>query len=218
MYRIIIADDHPVVRTGVKLVAESTGLCQVAAEASNSRGLLAAIETERPDFIVTDLSMDHENSTDGLAMIRFIRRRFPRVGLIVLTSTGGEVVINSLVTLGVGGVVSKRDTVEELAEALRNQERSGTFISKELRSGSLEAKPRLETARLTASEAEVLRQLANNLTVSAIASRSSRTVATISKQKASAMKKLDLHGNAQLYAYLSYLRGESSLKQEMMLP
>lgn len=207
LYRVVIADDHPVIRLGVRRIVESSGAFDVVGEASNSRELMIAIDSERPHLIVTDLSMDKGGMVDGLAMIGLIKRRHPNIGLIVFTISSGQTMMDSLVRMGVKGVVSKRDQAKELAEAIRYRDQAGTFVSEEFRSENINCQQRVADAALTTSEVEVLRQLADNLSVSAIATRSSRTKATISKQKSSAMKKLRIDDDAQLYAYLSQVRG-----------
>nr|WP_301554039.1 response regulator transcription factor [Stenotrophomonas sp. ZAC14A_NAIMI4_1] len=207
MYRVVVADDHPAARLGMKLVAEIWGRCDVVAEVANGRDLVEAIEAESADLVITDLSMAQAGSTDGLALIKLLRRRYPRVRVVVLTISGSAVIVDALVGLGVSGVVSKRDDVDELLEALRNVERAGTHVGKSFQGEDLVPEVSLPEADLTKAEIDVLRQLANNLSVTAIAARSSRSVATISKQKTSAMKKLGLVDTMQLYTYLRSLRG-----------
>lgn len=207
MYRVVVADDHPAARLGMRLVVEDGGSCEVVGEAANGRELIEAVERQEPDMVITDLSMDVADSTDGLAMIKQIRRKHPLVKVIILTISGGPVMVDALVRLGVCGVVSKRDGIDQLMEALRNYDKAGTYVSKEFHCDELEQQIIYAHGRLTRAEVEVLRQLANNMSVSAIALRSSRSKATISKQKASAMKKLGLDDSTQLYTYLSSLRG-----------
>ncbi len=179
----------------------------MVAEVANGRDLVEAIEAESADLVITDLSMAQAGSTDGLALIKLLRRRYPKVRVVVLTISGSAVIIDALVGLGVSGVVSKRDEVDELLEALRNVERAGTHVGKSFQGEDLIPEVTLPEAELTKAEIDVLRQLANNLSVTAIAARSSRSVATISKQKTSAMKKLGLVDTMQLYTYLRSLRG-----------
>ena len=92
----------------------------MVAEVANGRDLVEAIEAESADLVITDLSMAQAGSTDGLALIKLLRRRYPKVRVVVLTISGSAVIIDALVALGVSGVVSKRDEVDELLEALRN--------------------------------------------------------------------------------------------------
>lgn len=191
----------------MKLVAEIWGCCEVVAEVSNGRDLIETIEAQSPDLVITDLSMGQAGAADGLALIKLLRRRYPRVRVVVLTISGSHMIIDALVGLGVSGVVSKRDDVDELLEALRNVERAGTHIGRKFQDEALVPELALPEAELTQAEIDVLRQLANNLSVTAIATRSSRSVATISKQKTSAMRKLGLVDTMQLYTYLRSLRG-----------
>jgi len=191
----------------MKLVAEIWGRCDVVAEVANGRDLVEAIEAEAADLVITDLSMAQAGSIDGLALIKLLRRRYPRVKVLVLTISGSAMIVDALVGLGVSGVVSKRDEVDELLEALRNVERAGTHIGRSFQSEAVIPEVPPPEAELTKAEIDVLRQLANNLSVTAIAARSSRSVATISKQKTSAMRKLGLVDTMQLYNYLRALRG-----------
>lgn len=191
----------------MKLVAEIWGCCEVIAEVSNGRDLIETIEAQSPDLVITDLSMGQAGAADGLALIKLLRRRYPRVRVVVLTISGSQMIIDALVGLGVSGVVSKRDDVDELLEALRSVERAGTHIGRKFQDEAVVPQLALPETELTQAEIDVLRQLANNLSVTAIATRSSRSVATISKQKTSAMRKLGLVDTMQLYTYLRSLRG-----------
>lgn len=204
--RIIIADDHPVVRIGTKAVIEASGVGVVVAEASSADELLTALTTQPCDVLVTDYSMPGSQQADGFAMIGMIRRRFPDLPVLMLSVSNNLAILRMVLDSGVLGLVDKSSSMDELPQAIQAVYRGQSYISRSLRERVEEAgswrmregdgKP------LSPREVEVLRLLGTGMTVKEISLQLHKSVSTISRQKGDAMLKLGLKGDAELFDYL----------------
>ena len=204
--RIIIADDHPVVRIGTKSVIESSGVGHVVAEASSVDELLAALKAHPCDVLVTDYSMPGGGQPDGFAMIGQVRRHYPDLPVLMLSVSNNLAILRMVVATGVLGLVDKTSSMDELPLAIQTVQRGVPYVSLTLKeridaigTNSVEegeAKP------LSPRELEVLRLLGSGMTVKEIALHLHKSVSTISRQKGDAMLKLGLKGDAELFDYL----------------
>lgn len=197
--RVIIADDHPMIRVGVRLLLERNG-ATVVAEASSSDTLLSALGETRCDLLITDFSMPDGEAADGLALLERIRRGHTDLPVIVLTMIRNLGVLNNILDTGIRGLVDKAAGLNELNLAVQAVIHGRKYISTTFRQALDEATAGAP-ARLSAREAEVLRLFASGLTVSGIAERVSRSVKTISRQKVNAMTKLGLKSDLDIYTY-----------------
>lgn len=204
--RIIIADDHPVVRIGTKAVIESSGVGQVVAEASTVAELMSALSDHPCDVLVTDYSMPGGQQADGFAMIAMIRRRFPDMPVLMLSVSNNLAILRMVVATGVLGLVDKTSSMDELPLAIQTVQRGMPYVSQSLKeridaigTNSVEEG---EARPLSPREVEVLRLLGIGMTVKEIAIHLHKSVSTISRQKGDAMLKLGLKGDAELFDYL----------------
>lgn len=117
--RIIIADDHPVVRVGTKSVIEARGVGEVVAQASGVDELYAILATTKCDVLVTDYSMPGSVKPDGLAMIGTIRRNHPDLHVLMLTVSNNLAILRVVVQEGVLGLVEKSSSMDELPVAIQ---------------------------------------------------------------------------------------------------
>ena len=196
--RIVLADDHPVVRSGVRAILERNGGARVVAEAATADELFAAIA----GVALTDFSMPGGDAADGLSMLVRLRLRWPMLPVVVLTMAGNGGVLRAILDTGVLGLLNKSDALNELPLAIRAVERRRRYLGVSIRQ-LLDAGTGIPAAQTTLSprETEVLRLFASGLTVSAIARRLNRSVKTVSRQKQDAMAKLGLHSDLDVYAY-----------------
>lgn len=204
--RIIIADDHPVVRIGTRAVIESSGVGRVVGEADNAQALIALLASQPCDLLVTDYSMPSSAQADGFAMIGMIRRRYPDLPVLLLSVSNNLAILRMVLDSGVLGLVDKSSSMEELPQAIQAVYRGQAYISRSLRERVEEAgswrmregdgKP------LSPREVEVLRLLGTGMTVKEISLQLHKSVSTISRQKGDAMLKLGLKGDAELFDYL----------------
>jgi two-component system capsular synthesis response regulator RcsB len=201
--RVIIADDHPVVRIGLRMLIDLSGTCVVVGEAEGPDSLLNLLSTTPCDLLITDLSMPGDLQSDGLKMLGMVRRRYPSVRIILVTMFANVATLRSALTEGVMAIVSKGASAKELPMAIRSVGEGRRFVSELLRTalapagiGHASTKP-----SLSAKEHEVVRMLASGMTVSEIAGYFNRSVSTISKQKNMAMHRLGISTDVDLFAY-----------------
>ncbi|ARQ90120.1 MULTISPECIES: response regulator transcription factor [Stenotrophomonas] len=195
--RIVIADDHPVILAGVReSLAQAPGI-DIVATAGDSTALVEALSKHAVDVVVTDFSMPGGEYGDGVAMLGFLRRRFPKLPLVVLTSISGVQVLASIGKVGVDCIVGKLDPAADLALAIR-----AAFGNKGYLSASIvEQLEQLQEVALTKREIEVLRMIAHGMSQKKIAEQLRRSRQTVSTQKRSAMLKLGLKRTSEIFDY-----------------
>lgn len=159
------------------------------------------------DIVVTDFAMD-EGQQDGLRLLRRLQQQHPDIKIVVLTMLTNGALLNSILSLGVHCIVSKRGVQKHLATAIENATNSRPFLSPDLKArleeaNSLSSTPSADKELLLSPrQIETLRLLRSGLSVSEIATSLNRSKKTISAQKQGAMAKLGLQNNAQLFEYL----------------
>jgi two-component system capsular synthesis response regulator RcsB len=202
---IILADDHPIVRYGIRQALESQGLAKVLGEASSARELLEAVAKTPCEMIVTDFSMPDEQNRDGLSLIERLTRLFPDKPIVVITALRNPGLVAALLKHGVRAVVEKSGDIAELALAIKAASSGRKYISRSLRSLLVSHEVAIkeqETPKLTQAEIEVLRLFAyEGLTSQQISERLSRSRKTVSRHKRSAQAKLGLSTNQELIEY-----------------
>lgn len=202
--RVIISDDHPVVLMGLKAALQSYGeRFNIVGEASNGRELASLLSREPCDLLITDFSMPGDQpSEDGLSMLAGIRENYPKLSILVLTMLRNPALVQGMLAIGVGGVVDKMAMTRELILAIDVICAGRIYLSERMRKQIEETViANNEPGSISPREAEVVRFLAQGLTVSEIARRTGRSVKTVSQQKRDAMRKLGLDGDKQLYDY-----------------
>ncbi|WP_171956349.1 response regulator [Stenotrophomonas maltophilia] len=204
--RVIIADDHPIVRAGARAIVSGDVTTAVVAEAATPEELMRALARERCDVLVTDFTMPGEEP-DGLPMLAAIRRRYPAIGIVLFTVSTNSRVLQLAMASGIKCVVNKNAAMAELPQAINAAAHRKSYIGQSLQSqlvGSNTTDKRAEgMSQLSRREIEVLRLIAARRTVSEIATLRNRSMATISHQKISAMRKLGLSSDADLYDFLN---------------
>jgi DNA-binding NarL/FixJ family response regulator len=198
--RVLLADDHTLVRAGVRKILETHPDFEVVGEVSDGDAALAELEASPADVLVLDLSMPGK---DGFAVLREARRRWPKLRVIVLTMHTNSEYIARAVREGAYGYLLKDSAVQDLVTAIRavmaGKEYFSPPVQQELarmlreRSGP----PRgIET--LTDREREVLKLVAQGLATKEIAARLFISTRTVETHRANLMRKLDLHSVAKL--------------------
>jgi len=202
--RVIVADDHPVVRVGVRAMLHRDGMAEVVAEAGSPAELSPLLESVSCDVLLTDLNMPMGPEPDGLTMLSRIRQLYPTLPIVLFSVITNADILKVARACGVLGLVDKGACFDEVPTAVLMAFQGRRYVAASLRKGllGLEGPPSLGRPELTARELEVLRLMADGRTVSGIARSQARSVATISHQKLNAMRKLGLHGDVELHRYL----------------
>jgi two-component system, NarL family, captular synthesis response regulator RcsB len=204
--RIAIADDHPLLLSGLMHELEKQSGVTIVGIAHNSTELVNLLNQQPVDVVVSDYAMPGGTHGDGIALFGFLKRRFPKTHLIAVTMMNNPGVIRSLVAQGVDCILSKADSLTYVAGCLY-----AVLSGKRFFSPTIEAIVKMHgigdnpatspVKNLTMRELEVVRLFVSGLTVSEIAERLHRSKQTVSTQKMSAMRRLGIRRDADLIKY-----------------
>lgn len=203
--RVLIADDHTVLRDTLRLLLETNGEVEVAGEAADGRQAVDLAEQLKPDVVLMDTNMPGLNGIEATAIIH---KRLPRTRVLVLSGYGHEDQVRAALRAGASGYVLKSSSSEELLLAIRTVYQSNTYLSQSLAEGDrlrsyLVANDGREgrEATLSAREREVLQLIAEGYTNRAIAERLFISVKTVEAHKEHIVQKLGVRGSAELIRY-----------------
>ncbi len=204
--RVLIADDHAVVRAGLRLLVDGQEDMEVVAEAGDGWQTVEKAVALSPDVVLLDITMP---GLSGLEAAREIKRQAPDVKLLVLTMHDDEAYLRQFLQIGASGFALKKAADTELVAAIRAVQRGETFVDPSLTRVLVDRYlERPETAppggsgeELTLRETEVLRLVAQGYTSQQIAERLSISVNTVETHRARIMGKLGLRGRAELVRY-----------------
>jgi DNA-binding NarL/FixJ family response regulator len=205
--RILIADDHDVVRRGIKSLIESRAEWQVCDEAHSGREAVAKAEEGKPDIVVLDITMPELN---GLEAARRIRKVSPNSEILVLSMHYSDQLIKEVLDAGVRGFVVKSDSDRDLIialEALANHKPFFTSTATEVmlanihRPGSIPAPGQMRNSRLTSREREIVQLLSEGKSSKEVASSLGISVKTAETHRANIMRKLEIHSVSELVRY-----------------
>ncbi|WP_233849254.1 response regulator transcription factor [Paraburkholderia sp. HD33-4] len=203
--RVILADDHPVMLSGIAHEFSSVNTIQLVGTARNSTELIALLASTQCDVVVSDYAMPAGEYGDGIALFSLIKRRYPEIRIVVLTMLDNPAVVRALVTQGVTCIVSKSDAAGHLIPAVHAVHSGGKYysptINQIVQSIDWNRRGRGTSDVLSQRESEVVRLFASGLTVNEIAERLSRSKKTISTQKSKAMEKLGIEREVDLFRY-----------------
>lgn len=202
--RIIVADDHPIVRHGLRNIVEDEADLSVAGEAGTADEVLAAAERIPCDVILLDLSMP---GAQGLDLLKALRRRFPAVAILVLSIAPESQFAVRALQAGAAGYITKRSAPDLLVDAIRHVVGGGVHFSlatgRALADEALRLQPRrgADWTRLSVRENEILRLLASGLSATTIGRELGISVKTVSTHRTRMLAKLDLESTAALIRY-----------------
>ncbi len=214
--RVVIAEDHYLVREGVRRALESTGAVQLVAAVGTAGELVAATERERPDAVVTDIRMPPGHQTEGLDAALQIRARLPEVGVVVLSQYNDPDYAMTLFEHGTAGLAyllkQRVGEPEQLLATIRSVVAGGSVVDPEVVSSLVSRSGRGADSplqHLTDRELEVLTAMAEGRTNASIAERLALSESSIEKHSTSIFAKLGLTDEPELHrrvaAVLAYL-------------
>jgi DNA-binding NarL/FixJ family response regulator len=203
--RVLIVDDHTVLRDTLRLLLEMNGEVEVIGEAADGRQAIDMAEQLKPDVVLMDTAMPGLNGIEATAQIR---KRMPKTKILILSGYGHEDQVRAALRAGASGYVLKSSSSEELLLAIRTVNQSNTYLSQALAEGDRLRSYLLATegrggreASLSAREREVLQLIAEGYTNRAIAERLFISVKTVEAHKEHIVQKLGVRGSAELIRY-----------------
>lgn len=199
--RVAIADDHPIVRLAVTQSLAHPAI-EVVGEAGDVDGLLALLDDHLCDVVVVDLIMPGTHSGDGVELIETLASRYRNLRPVVLTGLDATSIVRRLEMLGACWVVSKKDALSCVVTAVFAAYAGRSYLSPSVPARQ-KGSGRLSV--LSPREAQVLRKFASGASVSAIAEELCRSKQAVSTHKNSAMRKLGLSSDAELYRFADEL-------------
>ena len=202
MIKALIADDHAVVRRGMKEVLEESGQILVKGEAANAREVLERVRKEAWDVVVLDINLPGRS---GLELLEDLKRERPKLPVLILTIYSEEQYALRALRAGAAGYLTKEAAPEKLVEAVNKVVQGGRYVSPSLaeRLASM-VQAGFEKApheRLSDREFQVFRLLSAGKTVTQIAGTMNLSVKTISTYRTRVLEKLGMSTNAELTQY-----------------
>jgi len=205
--RILVADDHDIIRRGLKSLLAAKPGWEVCAEAKNGREAIALAEEHKPDVVVMDVSMPELN---GLEAVRYIRKTLPKTEVVVLTLHFSDQLVHDLIEAGAKGYIMKSDADRDLVAAVEALSVRRTFFTPKAGEMVLngfkkkDINPEGEHEfrnRLTIREREIVQLLAEGKSSKEVAVALGISVKTAETHRANIMRKLELHSVSELVRY-----------------
>jgi len=201
--RIILADDHTLVRAGFRALFQSIEGIEVVAEASDGREALRLIGVHQPDIILMDIAMAGLNGLEAAARVV---QEFPHVRVVMLSMHANEEYVLQALRAGAMGYLLKDASVTELELAIKAVVRNETYLSPAVSKHVVEYVQRIggepnSLERLTARQREILQLIAEGRTTQEIAGTLNISVKTVESHRAQLMERLDIHDVAGLVRY-----------------
>jgi two-component system, NarL family, response regulator NreC len=199
--RCVIADDHVLVRQGIRRLLQDESDVEIVGEAGDAAEALKCVMELRPDIVLMDIGMPGFSSFDAT---RVIQTDYPKTRVIFLTMHESQDYVMQGLQAGAAGYLLKDTPADKLASVLRDVHQGGKFVSPEVLGGLLDNgrfgqdRPRPSRTSLTPRETEIMKLLAEGNTVRKIAGMLGLSLKTVEAHKFNLMRKLDIHNKAEL--------------------
>lgn len=200
-FKVLLVDDHPIVRRGLREIISREKDLEVCGEAGSATEAMEQIDETSPDLVIVDLSL---NETGGLELIKQIRATDQSVKMLVATMHDEAIYAERSLHAGANGYINKEEATDHLIGAVRQVLRGKTYLSEEMtqrfleraRVGANDDKPLIES--LSDRELEVFALFGEGLTTREIAERLSRSVKTVESHRESIRSKLNIASSTEL--------------------
>jgi DNA-binding NarL/FixJ family response regulator len=200
--RVLIVDDHAIMRDGIRVLLGRHDDIETIGEASEGREAIEKVRELVPDVVVMDIAMP---GMDGLEATRSIRKKYPKVKVLILTQHDNKEYVLSAIKAGVAGYVPKRALGSELVSAIRAVSKDELYLYPTAAAALIRAyrqNPVVDPYdRLKAREKEILKLIAEGHTSREIADILFISIKTVMNHRTKIMEKLDIHRNTELIKY-----------------
>lgn len=200
--RVLIADDHAIVRQGLRQILSDTPDLEVAGEADNGAAAIQLARQQPWDVMLMDVSMPDRNGIDAL---KIIRKEFPRLPVLILSMYPEDQYAVRALKAGAAGYLTKQSAPEQLVHAIRQVASGKKYVSAALAMELAEAisddSERLPHERLSDREFQTLRLIASGKTLTQIGAELNLSVKTVSVYRARLLEKMKLKNNSELTHY-----------------
>ncbi|MEO8306542.1 MAG: response regulator transcription factor [Pseudomonadota bacterium] len=198
--RILIVDDHPIVRQGMRLMIDAEHDLQICGEAQTEQEARRQVRALQPDAIVVDLSLEEG---DGFNVVRDVHAHFPQIRILVLSMHDELIYAQRLLAEGASGYIMKQAAAAQLINALRAVLRGERYVSDAIQQ-NLTSRSEFDgggSTRLSARELQVISLIGRGIGTRQIADTLSLSVKTVETHRLTIKRKLGLDTNAQLVQY-----------------
>jgi two-component system response regulator NreC len=205
--RILVADDHSVIRTGLRTILSAEADFEVVGEAADASEAIRLAQDLHPDVVLTDISMPGPIG-GGLTVVRRLKETFPHMQLLVLTVHEDESLLHEALQAGASGYIVKRAADTELVSAIRAACRGDLYVYPSMTRALFKAPAQSPASKpvpiesLTPRETDVLRLLAKGYTNRQIADVLNLSMRTVEGHRANVMSKLNLHSRVELTSFV----------------
>jgi DNA-binding NarL/FixJ family response regulator len=203
--RILIVDNHPIVREGLRWIIEQASDMVVCAEADTVASALTAIKETGPDVIVTDISL---NQGDGIELVRDVRARNPKLAILVLSNQQEDIYAEHMLSVGANGYMTKQATSEQILHSLRRVIDGGTYVSDAIANNIIQGAaaggrmmPANPVDRLSHRELQVLHRIGAGTSTREIARSLNLSIKTIESHRQRIKRKLNLRNGMHLMRF-----------------
>lgn len=201
MIRIIIVDDHPIVRRGLKQILNEEPDVKVVGEAENAQEAFKIIRTIDCDAVVLDISLP---GTNGVEILKQLKHEYKKLPVLILSMHGEEQYAVRVMRAGASGYLTKESAPEELVKAIRKIISGGKYISSSLAERLItdidaSGKPRHE--KLSDREFEIMRMIAQGKAIKTIGEELCLSEKTVSTYRTRLLEKMNMHTNAEIVSY-----------------
>jgi DNA-binding NarL/FixJ family response regulator len=214
--RVLLADDHPVIRRGIAACLQNHKQLEVIGEASDGKETLRKAKELSPDIILMDIDMPH---TNGLAVTELLRKELPQIKVLILSMSNSGTFVPRILQSGARGYIAKDAPTEELVKAIEIVQRGETYFGEEVAQIALKqmmtgSAPGANNRELSPRERDVLIGIAKGLSNKEIASQLNIGTRTVETHRDNLMRKLDIRSVGGLTKY-ALANGLVMLREEV---
>jgi len=214
--RVLLADDHPVIRHGIAACLAHHANLEVVGEAGDGKETLRKAKELSPDIILMDIDMPH---TNGLAVTEMLRKELPQIKVLILSMSGSGTFVPRILQSGARGYIPKDAPTEELVKAIETVQRGETFFGEEVAQIALKQlmggnAPGANNRELSPRERDVLIGIAKGLSNKEIATQLNIGTRTVETHRDNLMRKLDIRSVGGLTKY-ALANGLVMLREEV---